>query len=199
MLLTGSRAVRSDEPGPNAGGAGHRRRWCRRRRCFPASRRTRPRRVRRGVRGPMGRTVPGRLSGSTARQLRGRGVPTPRGRRRCAGRVREISRPLSRTSRCKAHPGLAISGRARTSGPGRRDISSEVGDYAACQRVAATAHQLEYHGIFASAATGLGETLAIFRQRVGIAELPVIIDEQSWLRLPPRPGPETVRLTIVGD
>ncbi|KGI65877.1 RES family NAD+ phosphorylase (plasmid) [Mycolicibacterium rufum] len=79
------------------------------------------------------------------------------------------------------------------------DISSEVGDYAACQRVAATAHQLEYHGIFASAATGLGETLAIFRQRVGIAELPVIIDEQSWLRLPPRPGPETVRLTIVGD
>lgn len=79
------------------------------------------------------------------------------------------------------------------------DIASEVGDYAACQRVAATAHQLEYHGILAPAATGLGETLAMFRQRIGIAELPVILDEQSWARLPPRPSTEPARLTIVSD
>jgi RES domain-containing protein len=59
------------------------------------------------------------------------------------------------------------------------DIASSVGEYAACQRVAAVAHQLEYHGILAPAATGLGETLALFRQRVGIAELPVVVDQQQ--------------------
>ncbi|ART67317.1 hypothetical protein BTO20_00710 [Mycobacterium dioxanotrophicus] len=79
------------------------------------------------------------------------------------------------------------------------DITSAVGDYTACQRVAATAHQLEYHGILAPAATGLGEALAIFRQRVSITELPVILDRQQWDQLPPRPGSETARLTIVSD
>jgi RES domain-containing protein len=79
------------------------------------------------------------------------------------------------------------------------DITSAVGDYADCQRVAATAHQLEYHGIIAPAATGLGETLALFRQRVSIAELPVIVDVQQWAQLPARPGSETARLTVVRD
>ena len=79
------------------------------------------------------------------------------------------------------------------------DITSAVGDYTACQRVAATAHQLEYHGIMAPAATGLGETLAVFRQRVKVAELPVVLDQQLWSQLPSRPGSEPARLTIVGD
>jgi RES domain-containing protein len=79
------------------------------------------------------------------------------------------------------------------------DIASPVGDYAACQRVAAVAHQLEYHGIIAPAATGLGETLALFRQRVGIAELPVVVDQRQWNHLPPRPGTAPARLTAVTD
>lgn len=79
------------------------------------------------------------------------------------------------------------------------DIASPVGDYRACQRVAATAHQLEYHGIIAPAATGLGETLALFRQRVSIVELPVVVDRQQWSQLPPRPGTEPARLSIVSD
>lgn len=79
------------------------------------------------------------------------------------------------------------------------DIASAVGDYRACQRVAATAHQLEYHGIMAPAATGLGETLALFRQRVSIVELPVVVDRQQWSQLPPRPGSEPARLTIVSE
>jgi RES domain-containing protein len=79
------------------------------------------------------------------------------------------------------------------------EIASPVGEYTACQRVAAVAHQLEYHGIIAPAATGLGETLALFRQRVGVSELPVIIDQQQWNRLPPRPGTATARLTVVKE
>ena len=79
------------------------------------------------------------------------------------------------------------------------EIASTVGDYKACQRIAATAHQLEYHGIMAPAATGLGETLALFRQRVSIVELPVVVDRQQWSQLPPRPGTEPARLTIVRD
>lgn len=79
------------------------------------------------------------------------------------------------------------------------DVASPVGEYAACQRVAAVAHQLEYHGILAPAATGLGETLALFRQRVGIAELPVVVDQQQWNHLPPRPGTSTAHLSVVTD
>jgi hypothetical protein len=79
------------------------------------------------------------------------------------------------------------------------DIASAVGDYTACQRIAAAAHQLEYHVIIAPAATGLGETFALFRQRVNIAELPVVVDRQQWSQLPPRPGAGPAHLTIVRD
>jgi hypothetical protein len=51
----------------------------------------------------------------------------------------------------------------------------------------------------APAATGLGETLALFRQRVSIVELPVVVDRQQWSQLPPRPGSEPARLTIVSE
>jgi RES domain-containing protein len=79
------------------------------------------------------------------------------------------------------------------------DLDSPVGEYAACQRVAGVAHQLEYHGILAPAATGLGETLALFRQRVGVAELPMVIGQEPWTELPPRPGTNPARLSIVLD
>jgi hypothetical protein len=39
----------------------------------------------------------------------------------------------------------------------------------------------------------------VFRQRVKVAELPVVLDQQLWSQLPSRPGSEPARLTIVGD
>lgn len=84
-------------------------------------------------------------------------------------------------------------------GLGPADLRSPVGDYAACQRVAAAAHQLELHGIIAPAATGLGETLAVFRDRVGHDEMPVEVSRSHWERLPQRPGTERPRLRAVPD
>lgn len=79
------------------------------------------------------------------------------------------------------------------------DLYSEVGDYEACQRVAAAAHQLEYHGILAPAATQLGETLAVFRRRIAINEFPTVTDEEMWTHLPPRPGTQRAYLSVVPD
>lgn len=79
------------------------------------------------------------------------------------------------------------------------DLASPVGEYVACQRIAAAAHQLELHGILAPAATGLGETLAIFRERVHHDELPVEIDQAHWTRLPARPGTERPAPWVVPD
>ena len=84
-------------------------------------------------------------------------------------------------------------------GLSEKDLYSAVGDYESCQRVAAVAHQLEYHGIIAPSATYLGETLALFRQRVGVAELPVVLTEDAWVKLPPRPGSGEVRLSLVRE
>lgn len=67
------------------------------------------------------------------------------------------------------------------------DLRSEVDNYTACQRVAAAAHQLELHAILAPSATGLGETLALFRQRVTIPEMPVVQAEETWNSLPSDP------------
>jgi RES domain-containing protein len=67
------------------------------------------------------------------------------------------------------------------------DLITAVDDYAPCQAVAAVAHQLEYHAILAPAATGRGQTLAIFRTRVGAAELPCVESEVQWGRLPTDP------------
>lgn len=79
------------------------------------------------------------------------------------------------------------------------DLTSAVGEYDACQRVAAVAHQLEIHGILAPAATGLGETLAVFRERVQPNEMPVEIARTHWDGLPSRPGSATPNLRIVSD
>lgn len=67
------------------------------------------------------------------------------------------------------------------------DLRSEVDDYTACHRVAAAAHQLELHAILAPSASGLGETLALFRERVTIREMPVIQAEETWNSLPGDP------------
>jgi RES domain-containing protein len=76
------------------------------------------------------------------------------------------------------------------------DVSSEVGDYAESQRVAAAAHQLRLHGILAPAAHGRGTTLALFRERLPLDEIPVPSAQHVWDRLPDDPR----RLRIVrGD
>lgn len=92
------------------------------------------------------------------------------------------------------------SGQARDrAGISMADLTSEVGDYEVCQGVAAVAHQLEYHGVIAPAATGLGDTLALFRERIGANEFPVIVKRERWETLPARPGTELGRLRLVRD
>jgi RES domain-containing protein len=61
------------------------------------------------------------------------------------------------------------------------------GDHAPCQAVGLAAHQLELHGVLAPAATGLGETLALFERHVPVSEMPLLVDERLWERLPPDP------------
>lgn len=67
------------------------------------------------------------------------------------------------------------------------DMTSDVGDYEACHRVAQAAHQLELHGIIAPAATGMGETLALFERRLPASEQPVLLDILTWEGLPADP------------
>jgi len=69
-------------------------------------------------------------------------------------------------------------------------LQSETRDRAAyrrCQEVAAVAHQLGMHGVVAPAATRVGETLAIFPERLPVAERPVRISDEAWLQLPADP------------
>lgn len=74
-----------------------------------------------------------------------------------------------------------------------QDLTSEVGDYAPCQRIARVANQLELHGVLAPAATGLGETLALFERHLPAAELPTVTEIVEWTSLPDDPR----RLRIV--
>jgi hypothetical protein len=59
--------------------------------------------------------------------------------------------------------------------------------YSACQNVAAAAHQLEFHGLIAPAATQMGETLVLFTDRLDDDEQPSLIAEELWTELPPDP------------
>lgn len=77
----------------------------------------------------------------------------------------------------------------------RSDLTSDVDDYDACQLVAAAAHQLRWHGILAPAAGGTGTTLALFRDRLPVAELPKPVRQTVWQRLPKDPR----RLRLVQD
>jgi RES domain len=76
-------------------------------------------------------------------------------------------------------------------------LSSPVGDYARCHRVARVAHQLNLHGIIAPAATGLGETLAIFELHLPADEQPKLIDTDEWVTLPP--DPRILRMVTVDE
>lgn len=67
------------------------------------------------------------------------------------------------------------------------DLTSEVGNYGACQGVGRVAHQLGLHGIIAPAATGLGETLALFEQHLPANEMPVLVADELWETLPADP------------
>lgn len=75
------------------------------------------------------------------------------------------------------------------------DITSAIVDYEACQNVGRVAHQLELHGIIAPAATGLGETLALFERHLPAEEMPVSLGHELWDGLPADPR----RLRIVRD
>lgn len=67
------------------------------------------------------------------------------------------------------------------------DLLSPVGEYESCWQVARAAHQLGLHGILAPAATGLGETLAIFEEHLAPVEFPRLVDEEAWESLPADP------------
>ncbi len=83
----------------------------------------------------------------------------------------------------------------RSVGLGAEDLVSPVDDYEACQRVGRIAHQLGLHGVFAPAATRMGETLALFERHLPAAELPVLVREEVWEHLPADPR----RLRLVGE
>lgn len=69
-------------------------------------------------------------------------------------------------------------------------LQSETHDraaYAACQKVAAAAHQVGYHGIVAPAATRMGDTLVLFTELLPHGEHPVRTKQETWLELPADP------------
>jgi hypothetical protein len=71
-----------------------------------------------------------------------------------------------------------------------QQLQSETRDrdaYRACQNVAAAAHQLEFHGLIAPAATEMGETLVLFTDRLAADETPTHTTDEFWTELPPDP------------
>jgi RES domain-containing protein len=84
---------------------------------------------------------------------------------------------------------------AASVGLSEADLLSPVGEYDPCWQVARAAHQLGLHGILAPAATGLGETLAMFEEHLTPEELPRLISDEIWEALPADPR----RLRAVKD
>lgn len=138
---------------------------------------------------------------------------SPRPRRQHAdgsmGNERRISRPVSRETprtmiRCAVDVANLLDLRTATgrshAGLTIQDLTCATTDrdgYARCQQVAQVAHQLRLHGVIAPAATGLGETLALFTDVLPEAETPSLLDDEPWHRLPsdPRATPQqTLRL-----
>lgn len=80
-------------------------------------------------------------------------------------------------------------------------MQSPTGDraaYAACQEVAAAAHQQGFHGLVAPAATEVGETLVLFSARLPSHEVPQVTTQVHWDRLPDDPRAQR-RLRVVRD
>lgn len=71
--------------------------------------------------------------------------------------------------------------------------------YAACQEVAAAAHQHGFHGLIAPAATELGETLALFTNNLPETEMPTLIQSVAWDQLPDDPRAKNRFRLIRGD
>jgi len=71
-------------------------------------------------------------------------------------------------------------------------------DYTRCQAIGAAAHQLGLSGVLAPAATGLGETLALFELNLAASEQPRLTDREIWAKLPADPRPEPER-SLVDD
>lgn len=82
---------------------------------------------------------------------------------------------------------LTAPGHAAAAGLTDMDLRSDVEDYDACQEVAQAAHDLELRGILAPSATGIGQTLALFRTRITATQLPIVQSEETWEHLPPDP------------
>jgi hypothetical protein len=96
-----------------------------------------------------------------------------------------------RTSRTRVELGLTM-----------QQIQSATHDraaYEACREVAAAAHQQGFRGLVAPAATGLGETLALFSDRLSASAIPVVTDEEFWEQLPDDPRVTRTSLRVVKD
>lgn len=98
---------------------------------------------------------------------------------------------------------LRSAGARATAGLEMSDLASatdDAGAYGRCQRVAQIAHQLGRHGLVTPAATGLGETLALFTDLLPPGECPVRVDDadELWTALPADPR-EQPRLRLVKD
>ena len=76
-----------------------------------------------------------------------------------------------------------------------QQLRSEVGDYRDCHAIGAAAHQLGLAGVLAPAATGLGETLALFALNVAITRWPTVAASEIWHGLPADPR----RLRLADD
>jgi len=71
--------------------------------------------------------------------------------------------------------------------------------YRRCQEVSAVAHQLGLHGLVAPAATGRGDTLVVFPDRLSVGERLVQVNIENWNQLPadPRSGGRRGNLRVV--
>lgn len=80
-----------------------------------------------------------------------------------------------------------------------QSATSDIVAYEACRTVAATAHQLGFHGVLAPAATHLGRTLALFPNTLPANEVPRRVDEVEWHGLPADPRKGRAILRVVKD
>jgi RES domain-containing protein len=67
------------------------------------------------------------------------------------------------------------------------DQAALAGPHPPCQRVGEAAHRAGLHGIIAPAATGVGETLALFEANLAAAERPKLRARKTWRKLPADP------------
>jgi RES domain-containing protein len=69
----------------------------------------------------------------------------------------------------------------------KADLMTRVGEYAASRAIGHAAHQLGMHGVIAPSATGIGETLALFRRNLPPEEEPIVFSSEIMDGLPADP------------